>query len=227
MEQSRRDPIKARSCKLILEATDPATECTVQEAKFEVDTVSELCNMIGIDQRELEHGGEYLLNPEEVSLITKRFNVDFFPGSMCTRLRSRSALDDLPYQVHTGRELKLMLEGTKPLAYFYEEYPASSKSKDIPEDLFDQHVAAGRFVKREHVLIDKASERHSKRVVLYALPGQEWRIEAFLLLLDTAAKTGWNPGFERMEGSLLGYEEWQNDIFMEQIYAARERTGSK
>jgi hypothetical protein len=41
---------------------------------------------------------------------------------------------------------------------------------------------------------------------LYALPDQEWRIEAFLLLLKTAEVTGWNEGFERMEGSLLGWE---------------------
>jgi hypothetical protein len=43
--------------------------------------------------------------------------------------------------------------------------------------------------------------------VFYALPGQEWRIEALILLLKTAEVTGWNEGFERMERSLLGYED--------------------
>ena len=61
---------------------------------------------------------------------------------------------------------------------------------------------------------------------MYALPDQEWRINAMLLLLDTADKSGWSEGFERMQGSLLGYEEWQNDIFIETIYrpANKKRT---
>jgi hypothetical protein len=44
-----------------------------------------------------------------------------------------------------------------------------------------------------------------------------------ILLLDTAAQTGWNEGFTRMEGSLLGYEAWQNDIFIERIYKPDQR----
>ena len=38
------------------------------------------------------------------------------------------------------------------------------------------------------------------------------------LLIDSAAKSGWSEGFERIQGSLLGYEDWQNDIFIENIY---------
>lgn len=32
-------------------------------------------------------------------------------------------------------------------------------------------------------------------------------------LLQTACKTGWDESLERMEGSLLGYEEWQIDPY--------------
>jgi hypothetical protein len=62
---------------------------------------------------------------------------------------------------------------------------------------------------------------------MYALPEQEWRINAMLLLLDTAVKSGWSEGFERMQGSLLGYEACQNDIFIETIYkpANEKRNG--
>ena len=42
----------------------------------------------------------------------------------------------------------------------------------------------------------------------------EWRIDAYLLLHQTAIKTGWREGFERMEGSFLGYKEWQNDAIL-------------
>ncbi len=57
-----------------------------------------------------------------------------------------------------------------------------------------------------------------RRIVMYALPHQEWRINAMALLMDSAAKCGWSEGFERVQGSLLGYEDWQNDIFIEKIY---------
>ncbi|MCC6778157.1 MAG: hypothetical protein IT537_16220 [Hyphomicrobiales bacterium] len=53
------------------------------------------------------------------------------------------------------------------------------------------------------------------RFVLYALKHEEWRIDAFILLQETAARVGWSEGFERMLGSLLGYEEWQNEAFIE------------
>ena len=56
------------------------------------------------------------------------------------------------------------------------------------------------------------------RIVMYALPHQEWRIDAMILLLETAAKSGWSEGFERMQGSLLGYEDRQNDIYIERIF---------
>ena len=57
--------------------------------------------------------------------------------------------------------------------------------------------------------------RLGTRRVLYALPGEQWRIDAFLLLWKTAEKAGWGEGFERLEGSLLGYEDWQNDAFID------------
>jgi hypothetical protein len=33
-------------------------------------------------------------------------------------------------------------------------------------------------------------------------------------LYKTAAKANWNEGLERLEGTLLGYEEWQDDAFL-------------
>ena len=51
--------------------------------------------------------------------------------------------------------------------------------------------------------------------VLYALPEESWRINAYILLLKTSKKSGWSEGFERMEGSLLGYTDEQNDAYLE------------
>jgi hypothetical protein len=37
------------------------------------------------------------------------------------------------------------------------------------------------------------------------------------LLMNSAVKVGRTEGFERVQGSLLGYEDWQNDIFIDNI----------
>lgn len=48
-------------------------------------------------------------------------------------------------------------------------------------------------------------------IAMYAKKQEEWRIEAYILLRNTWKKSGWSEALERMEDSLLGYEEWQND----------------
>lgn len=203
--------------RFFLEAIDPATECAVEKVGFDVDDLGALREIVGAEQGESFAGCWFDLNGEEFNKLTKRFGVAFNPGNLRVGLRSASWLDDLPYRVHTGRELLLMRAGTKPLAYFCESYPESNGYK-IPEYLFNPDVVEGRFVKREFVMVGGRSgdpERPRTRVVLYALTHEEWRIDAFALVLDTAAKTGWNETLERMTGSLLGYTEWQNDAFLE------------
>ena len=46
---------------------------------------------------------------------------------------------------------------------------------------------------------------------LYARRSEAWRIEAYIAMMEAAAKSGWSPGFERLQGTLLGYTERQND----------------
>ncbi len=130
------------------------------------------------------------------------------------------------YEVHTNHELELMLAGKKPLAAFCED----EAGNEIPESEFEPHVLAGRLIKREHVTppSDDALEDRptaGTRRVFYAVPGQEWRIEALILLFKTAEVTGWNEGFERMEGTLLGYEDWENELHMQQKGRWWERRG--
>jgi hypothetical protein len=221
--------------RFVLEAIDPQTECVSMEVKFEITEPSEIGDLIGSDAAAaVLEGADCDLEPDEVGKFRTRFNLAFEPGDLTVRLRTTSHLDDLPYQVHTGRELAFMLKGTKPLAAFWGAYPSIPDREEIPERLFDPYVAAGRFVKRERVFEARPSEvvggelRHATRIVLYALPQEAWRIDAYLLLQDTAAKSGWNEGFERMQGSLLGYDQWENDIFIERCYrpAVRSRRAS-
>jgi hypothetical protein len=122
-----------------------------------------------------------------------------------------------------------MLEGSKPLACFSGPYPPASDFEEIPERLFDPLVEQGRFVKREYVMLAGyggpalQSAGLRMRIVMYALPHEEWRIDAMTLLLDSAAKCGWSEGFERMQGSLLGYKDSQNDVFIEKIYRPTQK----
>jgi hypothetical protein len=52
-------------------------------------------------------------------------------------------------------------------------------------------------------------------IAMYAKKQEEWRIEAYILLRNTWKKSGWSEALERMEDSLLGYEEWQNDFHIQ------------
>ena len=120
----------------------------------------------------------------------------------------------LGYQVHTNRELGMMLHGTKPLAIFVDDYG------EFPEGVrrylrsFDRHVAAGRFEKREYVDLRTRGAKEIRRVhvILYALPGESWRIDAMIELHGQLSH--WSSEAERREGELLGYEDWQNDLWM-------------
>lgn len=212
---------EASTRRFMLEAFDAVTECPTIEASFDVGDVAELCSIIDPKATDIDRGAVYELDQHDVEQIKVRLSVQFNPGPLAVQLRSWNPLDELPYKVHTGRELALMLNGTKPLAAFSEYYPTNLDVEEIPERLFDPYVAAGRFIKREYVVPagrTTTSGGRALRIVLYSAAGQEWRINAYILLYQIAAKVGWSEGFERMQGSLLGYEEWQNDVFIEKIY---------
>jgi len=132
-------------------------------------------------------------------------------------------MDDLPYELPTGRELEFMLQRGKPFAHFCDEYPAEPCEDVIPEAVFAPYVAQGIFEKREFVEPlfgpPPAGHPHIKgiRYVLYARRYEGWRIDAYIMLRAAAAKSGWSEGFERLEGALLGYEEWQMDAHLDRL----------
>jgi hypothetical protein len=39
-------------------------------------------------------------------------------------------------------------------------------------------------------------------------------------------KSGWNEGFERLEGALLGYENWENDYHIEHFFRKAKKLDS-
>ncbi|WP_231735481.1 hypothetical protein [Novosphingobium sp. CCH12-A3] len=79
--------------------------------------------------------------------------------------------------------------------------------------LFDSHVEARRIVRRDHLSDAAWGICHH---ILYALPGEEWRIQAMLDLV--LSEDPWTFEQERRQGELLGYADWMNDYWLEQIY---------
>jgi hypothetical protein len=118
-----------------------------------------------------------------------------------------------------------MLAGKKPLAHFSDAHPQEPNEEIIPLEAFAPYVANGRFVMRQFVsflrIRPPVGYEHIRGVlnVLYARPSEEWRIDAYCLMLSVSDKAGWSEGFERMQGSLLGYEEWQSDLHMAELRA--------
>lgn len=112
---------------------------------------------------------------------------------------------------HRGRELELMLAGTKPMARFVAE------PNYRPDDsAFDRHIADGRLVRA--VIVEGAIERR-----YYVLPGEEWRVR----LAEAALKYDLTLSVEdlhRLDGFLLGYEKRDVDAFVEDFRKREKRS---
>lgn len=214
-----------------LRARDPATYSLTMEVRFEIKDFAELRLVLGMSDDEFVEGRCYKLEYANVAKIVSFYRLSFEPGALPVELHPWHPYDDRPYRDHTDRELALMLAGIKPLSAFTESYPSLHGFYNIPEHEFEPYVTSGRIIKREHIEPGATSAPHvdgraaGVRRVLFALRGEEWRIDAYLLLWKTADKSGWNEGFERMQGSLLGYEDWQNDFHIEQVYFKGNESG--
>jgi hypothetical protein len=121
---------------------------------------------------------------------------------------------DIPYLIHTNRELGLMLKGIKPLSAFMAIEGRWPGVLLRYFDFFDRHVEAGRLVRQDYFLKNNALGR--SHYVHFALPGEEWRIEAMMELLSHPGK--WSRKKERAFGELLGYTPEQNEIWLTRFY---------
>lgn len=195
----------------VLEAWDEATGCIAHRWILE-----EVDDELGyrLTAQDLPYQAHLDLSNEEAARIQRKLGLMLRADQRLT-LRKKLRLDDLPYEVHTGRELSLMLKKAKPLAVFSDAHPNLSCVGAIPESYFDPYVKDGKFVKAER--IDPAAARGTPGVrrVFYALPEEAWRIQAYNLMLDAAARSGWCEALERIEGALLGYREDETDAYLD------------
>ena len=102
-----------------------------------------------------------------------------------------------------------MLRGLKPLAAFTRERECVPDWLVRYLRMFDRHVEFGRFIKRERT---ERIQGYAFRRVLYALPEEEWRIDA--MLRHYGEGWCWSEEGERRQGALLGYTEWEIEAWL-------------
>jgi hypothetical protein len=206
-----------RSSYFVLEAFDRTVWCAIAQAPLRIADIDTLRTILGLTAHEdtkLEL--TYQLDDEQVGAIISAFDC-FDPRQIgdanlaMSIFRWPPALFEVPYLVHTNYELPLLLDGRKKLARMSHCFPPDAFEG---EERFDHWVANG-FLYREEVVepFEKpVGGLRGHRTVYYTPRGEEWRIAANKLVWQASEKSGgWNEHFERLDGMLLGYEDWQND----------------
>ena len=123
---------------------------------------------------------------------------------------------------HTGRELELMLAGLKPMAMFYAQTDELPNEEFVPDVAFRPHVKAGTLARAEIELgtTTPAGTPTVVRYVFFALRSEEWRMQVMAILVrNLYAGGGWNETCERVQGTLLGYSDAENDAHWARLRA--------
>jgi hypothetical protein len=98
----------------VLQASDPDTGCPVLETRFSVADLAPLCAALGSDAgNDPDLRNHYPLERESLSTHSRLYGLDFDSGGREVTLVPWHRLRELPYLVHTGFELALMLEGRR------------------------------------------------------------------------------------------------------------------
>jgi hypothetical protein len=184
----------------------------------DLDKLHPLLGPAADDDPELSRG--YRLNEDEAAAIAAASGTALELSGLDTTDRGfvldrLHSVDTAPYLVHTGYELPLLLNGRKKLARMIHEYPPMTFEG---EHRFDHWVTEGALHHEEDVesFPRPLGELLGLRTVYYTTKGEEWRIPAMRLIHQASGKSGgWNEYFERLEGMIFGYEDWQNDWWIE------------
>jgi len=161
------------------------------------------------------------ISKKNVQKLLSFYGLDIEVRGKRGSIREKNAMDDLPYKVHTNRELRLMLEGSKPLSFFYSR-DLTGADGQFNNQPFQRYVRRKIISEFRNIVYDKDEEGNCKNTgvlyVTYTLPGEEWRAKALILLKETHSYCRWNEGMERMEGVLLGYTKEQIDYYIKNFY---------
>ena len=199
----------------VIEVRDVTLRATVATHHFTKTQLQALS--LWSDIESLSQGQCLILSDQEARKLAVLPHLDITRPNTEFWIHPHPALNTLPYEVHTGRELPLMLNGKKPLAVFHDAYPGFDDPWIFPEDAFQPYVDAGRLIQFDYVEfsnIPMPPPFRGLRRLMYALPGEEWRFDAYLALMSRLATVGWSDESEREEGRLLGYSDWEIEVHM-------------
>jgi hypothetical protein len=144
-----------QSRRFILQALDLEYGHPAFETMFVVERPEELRTVLGIDaDRDPDFERWYSLEPDEVAAVTQHFGLAFDPEGRETSLYKWTDSREVPYLVHTGYELALMIEGRKQFARMGGDYYPPDRYEG--EDRFDGCVAQGLLHKE--VELEKFAE---------------------------------------------------------------------
>lgn len=187
-----------------------------------------MAELLSLDAGEFDQAADVEFGPldePEICILESRFPVTVARGSHEIVLHAWNPKAGLPCRLHTGRELSLMLARKKPLAVFAEGIGMRDGQDRHPGHFFDPLIDSGLLAKIEYCEPNDlvGSPMKGLHITLYALASEAWRLEAYIALRLEARKSGWNEALTRREGSLLGYEDWQNDAFMALVQSYRDK----
>ena len=215
----------------ILQAFDSDLWCPLAQTLFHVPDIEDLRAILGKDAQD-DAGLQKTYHPDDGQLadLAASFDVkfdrsEFKPPGVSAELFRWRPLSDAPYLPHTGYELPLLLDSRKKLARMTDSYPPMTFEG---EHRFDHWVAEGLLHKEENLEPSDTPARGylGHRTVHYTPKGEEWRIPASKLIWEAASNAGgWNEHFERLEGMLFGYENWQNDWWIDHLLSQRGAAG--
>ncbi|HEV7307379.1 hypothetical protein [Ensifer sp.] len=197
----------------------PETATPRHELRFDADAGA-IARALDLRGGVFQEHAYYRLDQNDLTLLASALGLALPDTGEKAELRRPHALDTVPYLVHTGYELPLMLEGRKPFAHFSDDPEATWLAET--QGLFAPHVAAGTLLadtfEFSRMCPTTTGGEKEQRVLYrtYALPGEEWRFDRFrqrchLLFYNWRP---WTAEDERAEGLLLGYSQEQCDWWL-------------
>lgn len=128
-------------------------------------------------------------------------------------IRKLSKMEEcLSYEIHTNRELDLMLSGGKPLSVFHAK---DGESYDV--------FNGQKFRKFSSIIKSRKIRIGDVTVYFKYLHGEDWRVDAYILIYKVRSYFGNSAHLEIVEGELLGYSSEQNIEYIEKFWKKFER----
>ncbi|MCY1741641.1 hypothetical protein [Ensifer sp. SL37] len=121
----------------------PKTATPTHELRFDRDA-AEIARALDLQNGVFLDHACYRLDQDDLTLLASAVGLALPETGEEAELRRPHALDTVPYLVHTGYELPLMLEGRKPFAFFSDD--AASPWLAETKELFAPHVADGTLL---------------------------------------------------------------------------------